>query len=68
MLILTRAPGQRIRIGDDIWVSVEFITSKSVKLGIKAPKHIQILREEITEVATMWGKVEIQKEDNNGIS
>ena len=68
MLILTRAPGQRIRIGDDIWVSIESITPRSVKIGIDAPKHIQVLREEITEVETVWGKVEIQKEGNNGIS
>ncbi len=49
MLILTRSPGQRLTLGDDIVVEVLGVTGRQVKLGLTAPKDIPILREELTE-------------------
>ena len=45
MLILTRRTGETIRIGDDIEVTVLGINGNQVKIGIKAPEDIVILRE-----------------------
>jgi carbon storage regulator len=49
MLILTRKLGEKINIGDDITVTLLEINGAQVKLGIEAPKHIGIHRNEIYE-------------------
>ena len=49
MLSLARRPGQKIRIGEDIVLVVREIRGRQVKLGIEAPAHIRVLREEIYE-------------------
>jgi carbon storage regulator len=49
MLILTRKLGEKINIGDDITVTLVEIKGAQVKLGIEAPKHIEIHRQEIYE-------------------
>ena len=49
MLILTRSPGETILIGDEIKVTVININGNEIRLGIKAPAHVPIHREEIYE-------------------
>lgn len=47
MLVLTRKVGERIAIGEDIFVTILEIRGKQVKLGIQAPPHTQVHREEV---------------------
>lgn len=47
MLVLTRKQNESIQIGDDIVVTVLAINGDQVKLGIQAPKHIDIHRKEV---------------------
>jgi len=47
MLVLTRKPGEAIFIGDDIKLTILDITRNQVRLGIVAPKAIEVDREEI---------------------
>ena len=47
MLVLTRKLGEKIQIGDDISVLIMDIKGKQVRLGIDAPSHVTIHREEI---------------------
>jgi len=47
MLILTRKVGEVIAIGDDVQVYVVDIKGSQVKLGIRAPRNIEVHREEI---------------------
>ncbi|WP_121663631.1 carbon storage regulator CsrA [Metabacillus litoralis] len=47
MLVLTRKTGETIQIGDNIELTVLSIQGDQIKLGIKAPKNIGILRKEI---------------------
>jgi carbon storage regulator len=47
MLVLTRKIKEAIQIGDDIEITVLAISGDQVKLGINAPKHIEIHRKEI---------------------
>jgi len=47
MLILTRKTDQSIQIGEDIELKVLGISGDQVKLGIEAPKHVEIHRKEI---------------------
>ncbi|MCH8326929.1 MAG: carbon storage regulator CsrA [Candidatus Marinimicrobia bacterium] len=49
MLVLTRKPGESIRIGDGIIVKVLESGTGQVKLGISAPDSMPIHREEIYE-------------------
>ena len=50
MLVLARKTNEVIRIGDDVTVKIVKIAGKVVRVGIEAPDHIKILREEIYEV------------------
>ncbi len=47
MLILTRRPGERVVIGEDILVTVMEVSGQTVRLGIAAPSELPIYREEI---------------------
>ncbi len=47
MLILTRRPGEAIRIGDDVEIYVVAVNGNQIRLGIKAPKSVPVHREEI---------------------
>jgi len=49
MLILTRRVDERICIGDDITLCVLGIEGSRVRLGVDAPKEIEILREELRQ-------------------
>ena len=46
MLVLTRKSDQSIMIGEDIEIVVTSIEGNTVKIGIKAPRDIKILRKE----------------------
>ncbi|MGM7634572.1 carbon storage regulator CsrA [Bacillus sp. Hm123] len=47
MLVLTRKSGESIRISDDIEITVISVQGDKVKLGIDAPKHVDIHRKEV---------------------
>jgi carbon storage regulator len=47
MLVLTRKNGESIKIGDDIEITIISAKNDQVKLGIKAPKNIEVFRKEI---------------------
>lgn len=47
MLVLTRLKGQKLYIGDNITVTVVDSRHGKTRLGIDAPDHIHIEREEL---------------------
>lgn len=47
MLVLTRKPGESLYIGDDIKVTLHGIRGNQVRIGVEAPSHVRIYREEI---------------------
>ena len=47
MLIITRRPGEKIMLGDDVVIEVIEVTGSSVRVGIAAPRSIPVYREEI---------------------
>ncbi|NMF03254.1 carbon storage regulator CsrA [Clostridium beijerinckii] len=49
MLIITRKKGESLMIGDDIEIVISKVDDGSVKIGIKAPKDVSILRKELYE-------------------
>ena len=50
MLVLSRKPSERILIGDEIKITVVRIGPNLVKIGIDAPKHMNIVREELKKL------------------
>ncbi|MBL4869172.1 MAG: carbon storage regulator [Pseudomonadales bacterium] len=58
MLVLTRRVGETIRIGDDIFVTVlESNSANSARIGIKAPRDVEILRTELDDRAREQARV-----------
>ncbi|MFZ4583696.1 MAG: carbon storage regulator CsrA [Acidimicrobiia bacterium] len=47
MLVLTRRANQSIMIGNDIVVTVLEVRGDQVRLGIKAPREVDVHREEV---------------------
>ena len=47
MLVLSRKVSERIQIGPDIAITIVRIHGDSVRIGIDAPKSINVDREEI---------------------
>lgn len=47
MLVLTRKREQKIRIGDDVVITVLKVQGDQVSIGIEAPKSLPIVREEL---------------------
>ncbi|MFJ5623482.1 carbon storage regulator CsrA [Peribacillus loiseleuriae] len=60
MLVLTRKLNESIMIGNDIEITVLAVEGEQIKLGINAPKQVEIHRKEI--------HLAIQQENNEAIN
>ena len=49
MLVLSRHRDESIRIGDEIVVTIVDIRGDKVRLGIEAPSHVPVHRQEVYE-------------------
>lgn len=47
MLILTRRVGETVMVGDDVTITVLGVKGNQVRIGVNAPKHVSVHREEI---------------------
>lgn len=47
MLILTRKTNEKIKIGNDITLTIIDIRGDQVKIGVEAPKNIKVFRQEV---------------------
>ena len=52
MLVLSRKAGERILIGDEIAITIVRIGPNSVRVGIDAPRTMNIVREELCNFET----------------
>jgi carbon storage regulator len=71
MLILTRRPGESVRIGDDITVTVLGVKGGQLRLGFTAPEHVSVHREEVfkrirAEKSTTLAQEEIAQSSSAG--
>ena len=58
MLILTRKVGEKLIIGEDIVVTVLGVNGGHVRIGVDAPKDIEVHREEI------WKRIKEERKRN----
>lgn len=65
MLILTRKPGENILIGENMEICITIVGVKGaqVRIGIEAPKHIPVHREEIAALILDARQREAEQED-----
>jgi carbon storage regulator len=49
MLVLSRKPGEKILIGDNVTITIVRIGPNTVRLGIDAPREMNIVREELCQ-------------------
>jgi carbon storage regulator len=47
MLILSRKINEKIKIGEDITLTVIELRGDQVKIGVEAPKHVKVFRQEV---------------------
>jgi carbon storage regulator len=47
MLVLSRKPNESIIVGDDIRIVVLEVRGQRIKLGIEAPSHVSIFRDDV---------------------
>jgi carbon storage regulator len=47
MLILSRRPGESVKIGDEVTVTVLGVRGTQVRLGFAAPHDVAVHREEV---------------------
>lgn len=59
MLVLSRKEKESILIGNNIEISVVEVSNGRVKIGIEAPKSIQIVRKEVKDAITQENKTAI---------
>jgi carbon storage regulator len=58
MLVLSRKVNERIQIGDEITITVVRVSPNSVRIGINAPPHMVIARDELNDSALSIGSAE----------
>lgn len=57
MLVISRKPGEQIRLGADISITVLEVRGKLVRIGLTAPAEIRITRPELDEPRLHAGSV-----------
>jgi len=60
MLILTRRIGETLMIGDNVTVTVLAVKGRQVRIGVEAPREIEVHREEI------YDRIQADKEAHHG--
>ena len=52
MLVLSRKSGQRILIGDRVVVTVLSFQGRNVRLGVDAPREVEVRRSELPTIGS----------------
>lgn len=48
MLVLSRKKSEKIKLGDSIEITVVRVTGNKVRIGIRAPTDVSVLRQELS--------------------
>lgn len=64
MLILTRKTDQKIKIDDQITISIIEIKGDQVKIGIDAPSKVKVFRQEVFDAIQKENQAAIASSEN----
>ena len=69
MLVLSRHRDESIMIGDDVVVTIVDIRGDKVRLGIEAPQHIPVHRQEVYEAIQRENRKasQLEPKDTKGV-
>ncbi len=56
MLILSRKLDEKIKIGEEITITLIDIHGDQVKIGVEAPKNVKVFRQEVFDAIQMENK------------
>jgi len=62
MLVLSRKAMERVCIGNDVFITIIGIKGDKVRLGVTAPKHIAVDREEVLKAKLAELQAETKKD------
>ena len=67
MLILSRKLDEKIKIGEDITITIIELKGDQVKIGVEAPKSVKVFRQEVFDAIQNENKAAVVREekDNN---
>lgn len=68
MLILSRKIDEKIKIGDDITLTIIEIRGDQVKIGVEAPKNVKVFRQEVFNAIQSENKAASEISDAAGIA
>ena len=71
MLILSRKIDEKIKIGDDITITLIVVHGDQVKIGIEAPKNVKVFRQEVFDAIQSENKaavVEIPSDSKDALN
>ncbi len=68
MLILSRKIDEKIKIGDDITITLIDVHGDQVKIGVEAPKSIKVFRQEVFDAIQIENKAAVVESNANAVS
>ncbi len=64
MLILARKIDEKIKIGNDITITIISVQGDQVKIGVEAPKSVKVFRQEVFDAIQEENKAAVSAEPN----
>ena len=65
MLILSRKIDEKIKIGDEITITLIDVHGDQVKIGVEAPKNVKVFRQEVFDAIQNENKAAVVEENEN---
>jgi carbon storage regulator len=59
MLILSRKIDEKIKIGDEITITIIDVHGDQVKIGVEAPKNVKVFRQEVFDAIQSENKAAV---------
>lgn len=66
MLILSRKIDEKIKIGNDITITLIDVHGDQVKIGVEAPKDVKVFRQEVFDAIQNENKAAVVQSEDTG--
>ena len=68
MLILSRKIDEKIKIGEDITITLIDVHGDQVKIGVEAPKSVKVFRQEVFDAIQKENKAAVALENESNVA